>query len=1815
MYSTAVKTPGAEPFGDSQVKAVIREVPPQLPPDLYYVPLDVSAYLGSDAPDFAALLFTAPTRVYLLLPSLMREPRWLRDSFAKFRDPASGNHVGVPAAWPMSSGFALLLAAGMKYQAFVRQRFMVWESIKVYGVDEELVLGGPGLAEMGDMLFIVATRSLAAAGQPTAQGYQQSPFPAAQRLAPALQPPAPARSSIVSPAAAGASPFHSFPPQQGQSGSLSGLALQRRASRFFVGADGRLVPAAAAPAVPPPSGPRPGGSGGDITSGPTSPRSSSLSAAIGGGSNSGRSQVGSAAADGTAVVGTSPPVQPSDCKLLPLEFEDAASGRGGGAAGAAGAGATSYSAGPDVGLPSWLVQPHGPPSSLFYRRTGADDGGADGGGADGGGAGSAPVSSLGTAATGVVGAGGGAAWLLHRFIKAVKRDRLQDLRALLESEPWRRYFMSPADVSFLPPTERWPLTVDLAVANVSVPVLVELVDRAGCHLNYRAAKLLMAHWDRLPEHCPGGGEGLLLRYLARHPNPLSVLGACLLAMRAELGSGRNHSAALQLAVSRFKSLQAELLAQLQDSYFRMSEEARFEAGLPLLEEILEAPQTVLSSAPPGSAAAAAAAFMPPGQPLVLSDYSPLRLAFRDHDTNFMSAQLIEGYTRRRWLGPEYFALTALDGHNRLSGLDPMFVYTIVENLGFVGEAGSASLAAAMRMWHLVTMTSPAFFRSPRGRWAMKLMSVVLFLALYQLVLATYTKLLLPAAEGGAAWRALHLFFLVFTGGNLLEGIEVMTMRYQNSAGRYFTSAPGEVLGVLVDVGIFASVAPCLIAAYTDSNWGKHTVATVEGGAAVVLDAYGNVISGGGGGGGGDWTAPVPTLNPAQWMMLRLSLCTLAIFVWMRSLLIMVPLYRKLGPLIRTMTRMGGEILAFVPLYVSVTLGFAAAMHSALGDTLSQHGSFFSSVLTLFEATLGTFDYDIFEELDERRRLYAQILMSIYLVLAAILLTNLLIAIISYKYRPDEVRAESAFDLAEMVDRYRFQVKHHLICSPFNLLLLLFAWLPAAPLPKLPPYEWVKYGMVPLDGLTFATPRFPTTPGGRHEIPHLCYLLTLYPIIIVVSNVLYYLHAPYTVLYWASIGHRKLLKELLGGNGGGGGGATAPDATVRTVSGAPGPPAAAAARAFLNAAGIAGATSAPATADSARTRFSLDAKRWRPGPGPGPVAEKAEREDVEAGQQLRRYRLGAGGGGPSVPNLRTRSMRSMQIYARGDPGSISGRSMSARSDDPNLYDDIADGTAVQPPYMALLRLATLSGLVEAVLSTTRFLLLVVVGTVLYVLVMGLLGGTLGCCLTGWVGSVVVSLYRIVAGAWVGFRAEKEEDQAAAGKGGDGPGGGAAATGSSASVRLAALARRARSRAVRSTYLTRAQVEAAIRNVYTASGIVSMWGSSASQGSVAAAFGGAGGKPLTAVGGGGGAAGAGGGWTAAASKLHLFDRVTSGSALPATAATTGTPPPPLAQRAPPPLAPEAQAEVTDVSDREQEPAPVERASSPAIMRVRSKALVMGGGPATAPAGQDRLPGSGRTRSVTLAGGIGDGGPRPVTGDATRGSLRRISASPAAGPSALAGDSGSLICLPRPPVPRVMSLTAHLERAAPGSSSDRTISGSGASRRSLFASPAATPVAAGAAAAAASTAVAAADDDDERLLAVLRPCAGLDHLPTSAAAGGGHALVSSTADSTSSTPYGNRDAGMFTIPGSIASVSGARMSNPGPAARTEMEAGAAVPVAALWPMAAAGEAAGGGPAMAAELSAMRAQVAALTAVVQQLAAAAAAGLDAMAAGDSGR
>ncbi len=56
----------------------------------------------------------------------------------------------------------------------------------------------------------------------------------------------------------------------------------------------------------------------------------------------------------------------------------------------------------------------------------------------------------------------------------------------------------------------------------------------------------------------------------------------------------------------------------------------------------------------------------------------------------------------------------------------------------------------------------------------------------------------------------------------------------------------------------------------------------------------------------------------------------------------------------------------------------------------------------------------------------------YIILTTILLLNLLVAILSNRYRPDDLEADTQMRISRVVDYYDVQVEHGLVCSPFCL---------------------------------------------------------------------------------------------------------------------------------------------------------------------------------------------------------------------------------------------------------------------------------------------------------------------------------------------------------------------------------------------------------------------------------------------------------------------------------------------------------------------------------------------------------------------------------------------------------------------------------------------------------------------------------------------------------------------------------------------------------------------------------------------------------------
>eukprot|EP00955_Chlamydomonas_euryale_P104306 365556-Chlamydomonas_euryale.AAC.2 len=107
-------------------------------------------------------------------------------------------------------------------------------------------------------------------------------------------------------------------------------------------------------------------------------------------------------------------------------------------------------------------------------------------------------------------------------------------------------------------------------------------------------------------------------------------------------------------------------------------------------------------------------------------------------------------------------------------------------------------------------------------------------------------------------------------------------------------------------------------------------------------------------------------------------------------------------------------------------------HSILGPIgLPGFYSFGENLLMLFIGFYDSVDWDSLEPLSglgldpeevQAYRLYGILIFAIYSLVSTVLLGNLLIAIITNRYRPDEAKAQASLNFAEVVDYHAFQVR-------------------------------------------------------------------------------------------------------------------------------------------------------------------------------------------------------------------------------------------------------------------------------------------------------------------------------------------------------------------------------------------------------------------------------------------------------------------------------------------------------------------------------------------------------------------------------------------------------------------------------------------------------------------------------------------------------------------------------------------------------------------------------------------------------------------------
>lgn len=130
--------------------------------------------------------------------------------------------------------------------------------------------------------------------------------------------------------------------------------------------------------------------------------------------------------------------------------------------------------------------------------------------------------------------------------------------------------------------------------------------------------------------------------------------------------------------------------------------------------------------------------------------------------------------------------------------------------------------------------------------------------------------------------------------------------------------------------------------------------------------------------------------------------------------------------------MAGELVKFGVVILVIMFGFAMSFYALFRDV----DTFGQMFLTLFKGMLGEvgfFDQVLGDEYREHEQV-ATALFIVYLVLIAIMLLNLLIAVLSTSHAKVEEKAEQEFRVlrARLMDHYRLVVDEHLLPPPFNL---------------------------------------------------------------------------------------------------------------------------------------------------------------------------------------------------------------------------------------------------------------------------------------------------------------------------------------------------------------------------------------------------------------------------------------------------------------------------------------------------------------------------------------------------------------------------------------------------------------------------------------------------------------------------------------------------------------------------------------------------------------------------------------------------------------
>ena len=463
----------------------------------------------------------------------------------------------------------------------------------------------------------------------------------------------------------------------------------------------------------------------------------------------------------------------------------------------------------------------------------------------------------------------------------IKNRNPQDVKSLIND---------PAFMIFLREKKVFYPLLKFLISHNLTDLIILLIQRSKKEMSFKALNYLIHAWtmDLLlstergflhtaaaspnirksfgtSSHSKGVGDAIerfLLQYIIHQRNPMSSTASVIYALYEEKRECEDAARYLDPIIKRFTSLWQRLLDQLD-----------------------EHPPSTLTQVSLHNV------FYPSISPETVNDASPMATAFFIKNLDFVAHHLVTGYVKNQWKGRRYLIATRAKDEAALSEstlihlltnltsilslssatTNSKYLYHIWGLLGFGrGPAGGFLLEPSMQLFHLTAYTSYAFFNSPRGRWVMNAVFELSYLTLFQLVILYPSALMIR--------QDILILLFVFSVGNMLDIIRYLNLKY------------GGIDRLL---------------RYLDDPWNSVNVLTNL--TLLILSTI--KLS--------EFNLKNPTSLAARDSAIHIAFSTCSVLMWVRTLGVLIPVYTRLGPLLGTVYRMIGAVIAFMFPFVSL----------------------------------------------------------------------------------------------------------------------------------------------------------------------------------------------------------------------------------------------------------------------------------------------------------------------------------------------------------------------------------------------------------------------------------------------------------------------------------------------------------------------------------------------------------------------------------------------------------------------------------------------------------------------------------------------------------------------------------------------------------------------------------------------------------------------------------------------------------------------------------------------------------------------------------